>query len=147
MNLERCNAYCQIKKYPYAADTPRRSPFHLPYERGIPHQVTTSFLSIPFISPYPMMTYLANQRAKYLYLIFFYKYLQYRIATNLHDEMPSKLLIFTNLNVERRSFMPVLDQTIVDTIKRNLRSHRRGMTITDLSASIQTEQESGSEVP
>ena len=32
--------------------------------------------------------------------------------------------------------MPVLDQTIVDTIKRHLRSHRRGMTITDLSASI-----------
>jgi PAS domain S-box-containing protein len=30
--------------------------------------------------------------------------------------------------------MPVLDQTIVDTIKRHIRSHRRGMTITDLSA-------------
>jgi PAS domain S-box-containing protein len=50
--------------------------------------------------------------------------------------MHCKLLIFINLNVERRSVMPVLDQTIVDTIKRHLRSHRRGMTITDLSASI-----------
>jgi len=32
--------------------------------------------------------------------------------------------------------MPVLDQTIVDTIKRHLRSHKRGMTISDLSSKI-----------
>jgi PAS domain S-box-containing protein len=32
--------------------------------------------------------------------------------------------------------MPVLDQAIVDTIKRHLRSHRRGMTISDLSSKI-----------
>ena len=32
--------------------------------------------------------------------------------------------------------MPVLDQAIVDTIKRHLRLHKRGMTITDLSSKI-----------
>jgi PAS domain S-box-containing protein len=32
--------------------------------------------------------------------------------------------------------MPVLDQAIVDTIKRHLRSNRRGMTISDLSSKI-----------
>jgi PAS domain S-box-containing protein len=32
--------------------------------------------------------------------------------------------------------MPVLDQNIVDSIKRHLRSHKRGMTISDLSSKI-----------
>ncbi len=32
--------------------------------------------------------------------------------------------------------MPVLDQSIVDTIKRHLRSHKRGLTISDLSSKI-----------
>jgi PAS domain S-box-containing protein len=32
--------------------------------------------------------------------------------------------------------MPVLDHVIVDTIKRHLRSHRRGITISDLSSKI-----------
>ncbi len=32
--------------------------------------------------------------------------------------------------------MPVLDQPVVDTIKRHLRSHKRGLTISDLSSKI-----------
>jgi hypothetical protein len=42
------------------------------------------------------------------------------------DEMPRKFLIISISNLNERTFMPVLYQAIVDSIRWHLRSHKGG---------------------